>query len=140
MNILKKPYVQFSFSNPNSEKQTMDIKADIGFYFANIPESNGTFTYYIPCFDICYSVSSKEDGRLIANSAVSAFIQFWIREKGIDLFIRHLRTIGFNPEGDIWVNVLSNKSFNRKFKGGNIVSPKSFQNVEMHFSEMALAS
>src|ERR1700677_5034322 len=84
----RRPHVQLTFRKDDPGSKAVNVKAEIIFAFASKEEANGMYTYYVPCFDICFSANNRTEGNLLVQDAVSAFIHFWFDNKGMDLFIR----------------------------------------------------
>lgn len=122
--------------------KTEFAEIEFGFYYASRKEESGLHTFYIPAFEICFSVEDKKQGEGLVPSAVSAFARYWILNKGLDAFLMKIRAMGFMPEKDFWLNTIKQKQIFGVYKIRDIKFPQSFSPIkeEVRYHEIKIAA
>lgn len=91
-----------------------------------VEEEAGYYTFFIPSYDITFTAPSKEEGELIAKSAVNAFLSYWGAER--TKFMMRIKSLGFLPTHDIWQSIMKKQ----RFTNGEFKMPNNAEKLPKH--------
>lgn len=135
-----KTNIQLLFRKDEQHSGKVNVTVNAGFYYSCIEESNGSWTYYIPGYDICFSTKDKSKGEFLCKNSITSFVRFWMNKEGAMMLIRRFKNMGFEPTSDIWSNIIRRKEVSEKFKMNEIKMPEGFVDAKLYYSELALAA
>lgn len=116
-------------------------RIDYGFHSRYRVEEDGSYSWYIPTFEMFFSSENLEAGEKRAKIMAQSFFNFWIESQSFRSFVLQIHKLGFkaNENHNLVIKNLLKRGVSDiklKSKGGKI--PKDFINAHSISSEMNL--
>ena len=103
-----------------------------GFGTLNIQELDGSYSWYIPSFDIYFSSKTKEQGNERARAMVKSFFNFWLTNQGFRAFALQLFKLGYKTSTHAeFKNLLNRTNLKATLKSSLSKLPPEFEGSEV---------